>query len=222
MSTAPLTAFCLMVIAYFCGAIPFGFIAGKVLKGIDIREHDSGSTGATNVLRTLGKVPALTVLLLDIGKGVVAVGLVRFVYAQGWLPDLPFTWQPWLLVGAAIIAVLGHGKSVFINFTGGKSVATSLGVITTLNPWLGLGALLGFLGMVLATRIVSISSIFSAIVVIVLAITLQLPLPYLLFTITAGTYVIVRHRDNIERLLQGKEPKIGEKSAPTNDKPRQA
>ncbi len=211
MSTAPLTSLFVLALAYLLGSIPTGYLAGKLLQGIDIRDHGSGSTGATNVLRTLGKPAAIAVLAIDILKGVAAVGLVRLIYREGWLPDLPMDWQSGLLVGTATMAVLGHSKSIFLNFTGGKSVATSLGVLLTLNLWLGLGTLLSFGVMIAITRIVSLSSIMAAIAVNGIVLALQLPLPYLLFTLVAGSYVIIRHRSNIERLLQGTEPKVGQK-----------
>ncbi len=218
MTTAPLLCVLFLLLAYFVGSIPTGYLAGKFLLGIDIREHGSKSTGATNVFRTLGKPAAIAVLAIDIGKGVIAVGLVRAIYIWDWFPALPADWQNWLLLGVAIMAVLGHSKSVFLNFSGGKSVATSLGVLFMLNGWLALGTLATFLTVMAFTRIVSLSSILAAIAVNAIALGLQLPLPYILFTLLAGMYVIVRHRSNIERILQGVEPKLGEKVTSLPDK----
>src|SRR5579859_3900724 len=105
------------VIAYLCGSIPTGYWMGKLLRGIDIREHGSRSTGATNVLRTLGKAPALAVLLIDLLKGVAAVAFARWLYS---LPSVaaaaPATidlgnWLPWAITAASLMAVLGHSKS---------------------------------------------------------------------------------------------------------------
>jgi glycerol-3-phosphate acyltransferase PlsY len=207
-----LSSLLLALIAYLLGSIPTGYLAGRYLKGIDIREHGSGSTGATNVLRTLGKGAGSAVLAIDMLKGAVAVTLVNVFY--GLIPDaanyISLNWQPWLVTAAALGAVLGHSKSIWLNFTGGKSVATSLGVLLVMNPIVALGTLATF-GVVIAfSRIVSISSIGGAIAVNVLMISLQQPLPYLIFTGVAGIYVIVRHRSNIERLLAGTEPKLGE------------
>ncbi|MCT0254637.1 MULTISPECIES: glycerol-3-phosphate 1-O-acyltransferase PlsY [unclassified Synechocystis] len=211
MTTAPLLCLSLLLVTYLMGSLPTGYLAGKLLLGIDIRDHGSKSTGATNVFRTLGKPAAIAVLAIDIAKGAMAVALVQSIYANGWLPALPLGWQSWLTVGVAVAVVLGHSKSIFLNFSGGKSVATSLGVLFMLNIWLALGTLATFLAVISFTRIVSLSSIVAAIAVNGIALALQLPLPYLSFTLLAGIYVIVRHRSNIERILQGTEPKLGEK-----------
>lgn len=212
MTPAPIaSAGLLLLTAYLLGSIPTGYWAGQLLQGIDIREHGSKSTGATNVLRTLGKPAAIAVLAIDILKGMAAVGVIRLVYQQGWFSALPNTWQDWLLIGTAMLAMIGHSRSIFLNFTGGKSVATSLGALFVLNLWLALGTLGTFLGVIALSRIVSLSSISAAIAASLVVLTLQLPLPYLVFTLIAGTYVIIRHRANIQRLLQGTEPKLGQK-----------
>lgn len=201
----------LALAAYLLGSIPTGYLVGRYLKGIDIREYGSGSIGATNVLRNLGKGAAIAVLGIDLLKGVLAVALIKGLYALMPTAPVPASWQPWLVTIAALAAVVGHSKSIWLNFTGGKSVATSLGVLLVMNPLVALGTL-GVFGMVLAgSRIVSLSSIAGAIAVNVWMVLLQQPLPYLLFSSIAGIYVIFRHRSNIERLLAGSEPRIGEK-----------
>ena len=201
----------LVICAYLLGSIPTGYLMARQLAGIDIREHGSGSTGATNVLRTVGKKAGATVLLIDALKGSVAVVLVYGCYQ--FFPDLmmPESWESWLVVFNALAAVLGHSKSIWLGFTGGKSVATSLGVLLTMNPLVGLGTLGIFLVMLAISRIVSLSSISGALAVSILMILLAQPLPYILFGLVAGVYVVVRHRSNIERLLAGKEPKVGQK-----------
>jgi glycerol-3-phosphate acyltransferase PlsY len=211
MTTSLTIAGLLILLAYLLGSIPTGYWAGKWLKGIDIRQEGSGSTGATNVLRTLGKSAAIAVLGIDIAKGMAAVVLVRGFYQ--WIsPDLlPEQWQYWLIILTATAAVLGHSKSIWLNFTGGKSVATSLGVLLVMNPLIALGTLGSFLLMLAISRIVSLCSITGAIAVNLLMISLNQPLPYLLFSGIVGLYVIVRHRSNIERLLDGTEPKLGQK-----------
>jgi glycerol-3-phosphate acyltransferase PlsY len=204
------------VIAYLLGSIPTGYIAVKLLKGIDIREVGSGSTGATNVLRTLGKGAGAFVLAVDCLKGVIAIALVYLLF--GYVDIIPSTlnpqlWQPWVVTLAGLAAVLGHSKSIFLGFTGGKSVATSLGILLTMNWQVGLAAAAVFAVFVAISRIVSLSSISAAISVSIFMVLLHQPLPYILFALVAGLYVILRHRSNIERLLEGTEPKLGQKSA---------
>lgn len=206
----------LFIAAYLLGSIPTGYLAGRLLKGVDIREQGSGSTGATNVLRTLGKGPALVVLLIDALKGVGAIALVNGYYALGQTPVLPATWTPWLVAAVAFAALLGHSKSIWINFTGGKSVATGLGVLLAMSWSVGLGAL-GVFAVVLALfRIVSLGSISAAIAVPILMILFAAPLSYQLFASAAALYVVVRHRSNIQRILAGTEPQIGQ-ALPTTE-----
>jgi glycerol-3-phosphate acyltransferase PlsY len=206
-----------LVIAYLLGSTPTGYLAGMLLKGIDIREHGSKSTGATNVLRTLGKWPALAVLIVDVLKGAVAIIVVRWFYP--WLctvlsttPPTEFDlqiWGPCVVCLAGLAALLGHSGSIWLNFTGGKSAATGLGVLLAMSWQVGLGAAAVF-GIVLAIfRIVSLSSILASLAAIVLICGLEQPLPYRLLVIAGGSYVIVRHRANIQRLLAGSEPRLG-------------
>jgi acyl phosphate:glycerol-3-phosphate acyltransferase len=205
-----------LVIAYLFGSTPTGYLAGKLLKGIDIREHGSKSTGATNVLRTLGKWPALLVLLVDVLKGVAAIVFARWFYS--WLYTMPSaaldlqTFAPWAVCLAGLAALLGHGRSVWLNFTGGKSAATGLGVLLALSWPAGLGAAAVF-GVTLAIlRIVSLGSMLAALTAIALVCGLEQPLPYRLLVIAGSIYVIVRHRANIQRLLAGTEPPLGRSS----------
>jgi glycerol-3-phosphate acyltransferase PlsY len=114
-------------------------------------------------------------------------------------------------LATGLAAVIGHSKSIFLNFDGGKSVATSLGVLLIMSPWVALATLGSFLLVLAISRIVSLSSITGAIAVIILMLVLRQPLPYILFASVAGLYVIIRHRGNIERLLLGTEPRLGQK-----------
>jgi glycerol-3-phosphate acyltransferase PlsY len=210
-----------LLAAYLCGSIPTGYTVAKWMLGIDLREVGSGSTGATNVLRTLGKWPALGVLLVDVLKGIAAISLTRYIYSLDITSQLAATIGiedltiilPWIATLSGLIAVLGHSKSIWLGFAGGKSVATSLGVLLGLYWPVGLGTL-GIFGLVLAvSRIVSLSSIIAAIGVSGLMFAFGQPLAYELFGIAGGLFVIVRHRANIQRLLKGTEPKVGEKLA---------
>jgi acyl phosphate:glycerol-3-phosphate acyltransferase len=205
-----------LLVAYLLGSIPTGYWTGRLLKGIDIREQGSGSTGATNVLRTVGKIPALFVLGIDVLKGSLAVLFPRWLYHLPTIASTPppnidlGMWIAWASTIAGLAALLGHSKSVWIRFTGGKSVATGLGVLLAMSWIVGLGTLAVF-GMTLAsTRIVSLSSIAAAVAVSGLALALRQPLPVQLMAIAGGLYVVVRHQSNIQRLLAGTEPRLGQ------------
>ncbi|MFM7561143.1 glycerol-3-phosphate 1-O-acyltransferase PlsY [Cylindrospermopsis raciborskii] len=204
-----------IILAYLLGSFPTGYLVGKILKGIDIRQVGSGSTGATNVLRTLGKGPGAFVLIIDCLKGVLAINLVYILYSsQLNLMDSSLNveaWQSWLVTLVGLMAILGHSKSIFLGFTGGKSVATSLGILLAINWQVGVGTLGVFIVVIAISKIVSLSSIAGAIAVSILMIVFQQPLAYIIFSLLGGLYVIIRHRSNIDRLLAGKEPKIGQK-----------
>jgi glycerol-3-phosphate acyltransferase PlsY len=213
-----------LAIAYLLGSTPTGYLAGRLLKGIDIREHGSRSTGATNVLRTLGKWPALVVLVVDVLKGAAAIGFAGWFYP--WLWTLPSVaspaaldlqgWLPWAVGLAGIAVLLGHGRSIWLNFTGGKSAATGLGVLLALSWPVALGAAAVF-GVTLAVfRLVSLSSMLAALTAVALICGFDQPLPYRLLVIAGSLYVIMRHRANVQRLLAGTEPRLGQSSQATN------
>ncbi|OCI91172.1 acyl-phosphate glycerol 3-phosphate acyltransferase [Rhizobium sp. AC27/96] len=209
-----------LAIAYLLGSIPTGYLAGRLLKGIDIREHGSRSTGATNVLRTLGKWPALVVLLVDVLKGAAAVVFARWFYP--WFSASPSAtlppaldlqiWVPWAVCLAGLAVLLGHSRPIWLNFKGGKSVATGLGVVLAISWPVGLGALAVFGVMLAIFRIVSLGSILAALTAIALICALDQPLPYRLLVIAGGVYVVARHHANIRRLLAGTEPRLGQTS----------
>jgi acyl phosphate:glycerol-3-phosphate acyltransferase len=209
----------LLLGAYLLGSTPTGYTAARLLKGIDIREHGSGSTGATNVLRTLGTLPGLVVLLIDALKGYGAIALTHWLFNFAINHQLipptvnAATWLPWMVASAGLAVVLGHSKSIWLGFSGGKSVATSLGVLLAMSWMVGLSTM-GVFGLVFAlSRIVSLSSIAGAIAVSLFTIFFHQPLAYILFALTGGFYVIWRHRSNIERLIAGTEPRLGQNLA---------
>jgi glycerol-3-phosphate acyltransferase PlsY len=197
-----------VAVAYLLGSLPAGYLAGKLLKGIDIREHGSRSTGATNVLRTLGKWPALVVLLVDLAKGAAAVLFARWLSSRLGLQAE----APWVVALAGLAAVLGHSRSIWLGFAGGKSAATGLGVLLAMSWPVGLGAAAVFGASVAVTRIVSLSSMLGALTAIALVCDLAEPLPHRLLVIAGGAYVILRHRANVGRLLAGTEPRLGQRS----------
>lgn len=219
MNLSVIIAFLLLLIAYLLGSFPTGFLIAKFLMGIDIREQGSGSTGATNILRTVGKIPAIFVLLIDALKGVAAISLIYSIYTF-WNQDnlLPENWQSWLVAGAGLAAIIGHSKSIWLNFSGGKSVATSLGILLAMSWQIGLGTAAVFAVFIAISRIVSLSSIAAAIAVSLLMIIFHQPLAYQLFAALAGLYVIWRHQANIQRLIAGTEPQLGQKLA-TSENP---
>jgi glycerol-3-phosphate acyltransferase PlsY len=208
MTTSLLISLTIILVAYLLGSFPTGYILARILKGIDIREMGSGSTGATNVLRNVGKGAAIAVLIIDMLKGVLAVLAVKFLYNYSEI--LPSPWQDWLITICALIAVIGHSKSIWLNFAGGKSAAISLGILLTMNLYVGLGTLAVFLTLLAITRIVSISSISASIGVNILMWIFLPTTPYITFAIIAASYVIIRHRSNIDRIIAGTEPRIGQ------------
>lgn len=217
-----------LAIAYLLGSMPTGYLAGKLLKGIDIREHGSRSTGATNVLRTLGKWPALAALLIDVLKGMAAIVFARWfcpwLYAlPAVMPSQPLdlqTFVPWGVCLAGLAVLLGHGRSIWLNFTGGKSAATGLGVLLAMSWPVGLGAATVFAVVLAISRIVSLGSMLAALTAIALVCGLEQPLPYRFLVIAGGIYVIVRHRANIQRLLVRTEPRLGQSSPGSKAEPQ--
>lgn len=194
-----------IIFSYLLGSIPTSFILGR-LKGIDLRRRGSGNVGATNAFRVLGPLPGVISLILDIGKGLVAVTILAKIcgpQATGWIK---------ILIGLAVIA--GHNWTVFLKFKGGKGVATSAGVFLGLAP-----AALGFsvlvwLIVVAISRYISLGSILAA---ISLPIFIWRPIftwqgekgvPIILFGLLISLLVVIRHRANIKRLIKGEERKF--------------
>jgi len=202
----------IIIISYLLGSIPFGIIITRLWKGIDIREHGSKNPGATNVYRVLGPVPALIVLILDIGKGLVAtLWLSRISIGQPILNPVS------LMILAGIAVILGHTFPIFAGFKGGKGVATGLGVLISLAPFETVLALLLFLIIVGITRYVSLGSLSSA-SFILLALAFEkyylhkpISLELLITVMVLTFFIFYTHRSNIKRLLNGTENKFGRK-----------
>ncbi|MDZ4832621.1 MAG: glycerol-3-phosphate 1-O-acyltransferase PlsY [Candidatus Melainabacteria bacterium] len=201
----------IIILGYLLGAIPTGYWVVKVVKGVDIRQIGSGSTGATNVLRAAGKGAALFVLIVDIMKGFVPVYASQMLEGPVW-STLPFYYPQVIPVLVAIIAIVGHSKSIFLNFTGGKSAATTLGTLYGLNI---MAASLTFglwILIVLTTKIVSLASVVAAISCPVIMYLCGAPPAVLVFSLVAAVYVVLRHKTNIKRILEGTEAKLGDKA----------
>jgi glycerol-3-phosphate acyltransferase PlsY len=193
-------------IAYLIGSIPFGLLAGKLVAKVDIREYGSGKIGMTNVLRTAGITTAAVVLLLDMGKAVAAVVIARLLFDSGGAE-----------AAAALTVIFGHNWPVFIGFRGGRGTASGWGGLLILSPIAGVIATVVGVVLVGLTRYVSLGSIaataLGSAVLIVLAVFYDpVPLVYSWYGIIGGTLIVVRHRDNIQRLLNGTERKIGRKA----------
>ena len=191
----------LLALGYLLGSMPNGYLAGRWLKGIDLRQCGSGSTGATNVLRNVGKGPALVVFLLDVGKGALAVLLAKSFGLNDWVQ---------VLVGLAALA--GHIWPVWLGWKGGKAVATGLGMFLGLAWPVGLACFGLFMAVISISRIVSLSSVVAAIGLPVLMLISGGSSAYLVVSLLASVLVLWRHRSNIERLIAGTEPRIGAKA----------
>lgn len=185
-----------LVIAYLLGAIPFGFLAVKLFSGKDVREAGSGNTGATNVLRTTGRLPAVITLLLDIAKGFAAV----------WIAAELNNNSPLWTAAAALAVMAGHAYPVFLRFRGGRAVASFIGAFLYLTPEAMLAVLALFVLIVAGTRYISAGSIIAA-GTFPLAVWLILhpPIEIVIASIIAGAFIVIRHKDNLERIHAGNE-----------------
>ena len=189
-----------LILGYLLGSLPSGWLAGRWLKNIDIRELGSGSTGATNVLRQVGKGPALVVFLIDVGKGAAAVLIARALGLGDWIQVL-----------AGLSALAGHIWPVWLGFKGGKAVATGLGMFLGLAWPVGLASFGVFLAVFSLSRYVSLASVLAAISLPLLMAAGTDSNANLVVALVAMLLVLWRHRSNIKRLINGTEPKLSQK-----------
>ena len=216
MSLAPIGIF---VIPYLIGSIPTGYWLGKIWKGIDVRQFGSGNLGATNVFRVLGWKAGLLTLVIDVLKGLAAVGVASlslptfnynsyvetsFLHSEPLFLQFPLQLQLPVWIGG-VSAILGHSFSPFVKFRGGKGVATAAGVLFTLMPPETTIALMAFALVFAFCRIVSLSSIIAAIVLALSTFVLSHHSHVKYFASFVALFIIWRHRENIVRLLNGTE-----------------
>jgi glycerol-3-phosphate acyltransferase PlsY len=187
-----------IIVSYLICSISFSFLAGKFLKGIDIREHGSGNAGATNTLRVLGKGPGLSVFVLDIFKGVLAI------WIAAWL--VPDSIKVEILCGFAVVA--GHNWPLYFNFKGGKGIATTIGVMLTLCFWPVIFAGILAILIIFITRYVSIGSLLFATLLPLFIWWMDKPTEILWLSLVVFVFAYVRHWTNIIKLWNGKENKI--------------
>ncbi len=196
----------LILLAYVAGSIPTGYWMG-LTRGMDIRTVGSGSTGATNVLRSLGKKEALVVFMVDIAKGYLPVWWAMTLEASRWSSlGLPPCTIP---VVVALMAVIGHSRSLFLGFTGGKSAATGLGTALALNPLAADMIFAAWLVVLAISKIVSLASIGASAVAPFAFYLCGSPPTIIGFAVVGSLHVIIRHRTNLRRLMNGTEPRIG-------------
>lgn len=206
--TPELLAICLIA-AYLIGSIPTGYLVAKQLKGIDIREHGSGNTGATNVKRVVGNKAGLFVLVFDFLKGFAPVFFLPSLQGS-LLPQLaPEQLEP-LRIAVALLCSLGHSKSIFLKFTGGKAAITTLGGLLGLEPLAGVCLGLTAFIIIKLSRMVSVGSITCGILAPVYTyfLTSDTTGSHFIFALCGGLFVVYLHKANIGRLLNGTENRI--------------
>jgi len=194
-----MSALLVVLIAYLLGAIPFGYVLVRWKTGGDVRASGSGNIGATNVLRTSGRAAGIATLLLDIGKGYLAV----------WIAGKMTQNDPLWMSAAALAVMAGHAYPVFLRFQGGKAVASYVGAFLCLTPWSLAAVLVVFVAAVAWTLYISLGSIVgSATFPLAAWILVKAPPPVILASVIAGAFIIYRHSGNIRRLNAGTEHKF--------------
>jgi glycerol-3-phosphate acyltransferase PlsY len=197
-----------VVVAYLLGSIPSGLLIGRLFYRIDVREYGSHRTGATNVLRTMGRGAAVAAVAMDFAKGALAVFFPRLLFPD----DLGAA--SWAQALAALAVTAGHNWPIFVGFRGGRGVIVSVAAVAVMYPPMFLLHLVVAALVVWRTRYVSLASIIGAAITPPLFLLLylggQIPFAYVAYTIVGAIVVIVSHRDNIARLLNGTEARLGE------------
>jgi glycerol-3-phosphate acyltransferase PlsY len=195
------TAAALVGLAYLLGSMSFAVLLVRLKTGKDIRAEGSGNAGATNVLRAHGKALAILVAALDVGKGALAVFLVKLVTAD-----------PRYAAAAGLAAILGHVFPIFYGFRGGKGVATALGAFLVLAPWATLVCIGVFVLVVAVTKYVSLASVIAMVLLPPVAgLLFRAPRPVITAAAATAVLIVLKHRENLKRLASGKERRLGEK-----------
>lgn len=213
-----------VLMGYLLGSIPFGVLISKRSGKVDIRQYGSGKIGATNVLRAAGRKAAALVVSLDVAKGAAAVVLAGLIVGQSYLVIGEFDLGVLVAqVLAALAAIAGHNWSVFLKFHGGRGVATFMGGLLALSPVAAIfGGEIFIIGASL-TKFASLGSIAAAvstyIILALLVIMNKFPIEYLVYALIGTIIIIIMHRDNIRRLISGKERKLGEKAKKVDSSP---
>lgn len=192
----------LLPLAYLMGSIPWGYFFLRWFRGVDVREYGSGRTGMTNVLRTGGGRMAAAVLVLDLGKGVVAVLLAREILSTTSGE-----------VAAGLLAMAGHNWPIFLNFKGGRGIATGMGVLAMIAPIAAIIGVLVFIPVTLISRYLSLGSVTgvmtASLSLLALAFLGMYSTTYAWYAVVGGAVIIWQHRDNIQRLMHGTERRLG-------------
>lgn len=200
------------IVAYLIGSINLSIILCKLMGKGDIREHGSGNAGTTNTLRTLGKLPAVIVLIFDVLKAVIAIFVGKWLITIGQTMDTTVPYTDFAIALSSIGVILGHNFPIYYGFKGGKGIATSLGVLLTVEWQLGVVCLVFALILMLLTRMVSVGSVAAAILYPVLVLVQGTAFTnkwiYLAFSLIIALMALVRHRSNIKRIYNGTENKL--------------
>lgn len=185
-----------IISSYLIGSIPFSYLTAKYIGGIDIRKHGSGNSGATNVLRTAGKKAGIIAFVGDFLKGFILALVTKNLFG------LEFA------IICSIFVVFGHCYSIFLNFKGGKGVATTAGTIFALYPLIGIILLFIQILVIRSSGIMSLASIIVSISFPIISTLLKVPKHFILYSLLMALFIIYKHKSNIKRLISGKESKI--------------